>query len=114
MAYNKLNLVASSAGALLTNINHANRVNQTYQALVCVSGTFGGGTATLAVSPDGGTTLITLKDKLGSAISLTANGYANIEIAGYSNNNTKPLQVYAVLTGATSPNLNFTVFDNMG
>lgn len=114
MAYNKLTLSANTTGTLLTNVNHANRVNQTYQALITFTGTFGSGTVSLAVSPDSGVTLIVLKDKLGNSISFASNAYANIELGGYTNKNNLPLQIYAVLTGATSPSLNITSFDNMG
>jgi hypothetical protein len=114
MAYSKINLVASTTGALLVNVNAANRVKDSFLSCVMAYGNFGSGTLTLAVSPDGGTTFLPLKDKTGAAISLTSNGYANIEICGFTNNNTHPLQVHAVLTGATSPNLNIASFDNMG
>ena len=115
MAYTgPIALNGTSGSALLVNINKANRVNQTYQACVMLTLVSGTGTYTLAVSPDGGTTKIPLKDKNGTAISLTASGYANIEIAGYSNNNKVPLQVYAVLASGTAAVGNINVFDNNG
>lgn len=41
--------------------------------VVAYGSTFGGGTVTAQFSPNGGTTWITLKDLLGSNVSLTAN-----------------------------------------
>lgn len=111
---NRSYTLSANGNTKIGSVNAGNRDKLTWQALVCVNGTFGGGTVTLAVSPDNGTTLLTLKTKMENALSLTANGYANIEIAGFPNNNTVPLNVYAVLAGATSPAVTVTVFDNMG
>ncbi len=115
MAYTgPIALNGTSGSVLLANINRSSRVNQSYQACVMLTLVSGSGTYTLAVSPDGGTTKITLRDKNGSAISLTATGYANIEISGYTNNNKTPLQLYAVLASGTSAVGNINVFDNNG
>lgn len=115
MAYTgAIPLNGTSGTALLVNINKANRVNTSYQAIVMLTLVSGAGTYTLAVSPDGGTTKIPLKDKNGNAISLTATGYANVEICGFSNNNNKPLQLYAVLASGTAAVGNINVFDNNG
>ena len=115
MAYTgPIPLNGTSGNALLVNVNRSSRVNQSYQACVMLTLVSGAGTYTLAVSPDGGTTKIPLRDKNGSAVSLTASGYANIEISGYSNNNKVPLQVYAVLASGTAAVGNINVFDNNG
>lgn len=112
MTWQKTNLLATTTGTQIGTVQHGNRALAQWSALVLASGTWGSGTLTLAISPDGGTTLITLKDKLGNAISLTGNGYANIEVCGFSNLNASALTIWAVLAGATSPNLNVIVADN--
>jgi hypothetical protein len=61
-------------------------------------GTFGGGTATLEVSPDGGTTWFLL------AAGLTANGLQHVLAA----NNVEQL-ARVKLTGSTSPTLTMFV-----
>jgi hypothetical protein len=62
-----------------------------------VWGTFGGGTATLKKSPDGGTTYYAVDTET----TLTANGGAQFTSA--------PCKLLVNLDGATSPNLNYEI-----
>lgn len=85
----------------------------TYNATICVSGTFGGGTVTLQLSPDNGTTKIPLKDQSGSVWSATANDVIEIEIGNSSHNSDNPI-LYATNAGGVGVNMTVTVFDNVG
>ena len=93
----------------------------TAKALVCVvvvmfspqgafgdTGTFGGGTATLQASPDGGTTWVDVLDQASTAITFTANKAVNVEVAS---DGLQPVRLSINLTGSTSPNLSFVIFD---
>lgn len=81
-----------------------------YMATIMVSGTWGGGTIAWKVSPDGGTTKLTMKDASGTAYASTADDNFTINLG---NGDTESPQFYASLTGATSPSLTITVFDNL-
>lgn len=84
-----------------------------YKATISIYGTFGGGTATLKMSSDGGTTKYALKDAPGSSgsdITYTANGSANIEL-GFSDDNDTEFKLYVSLAGATDPEITIDVFD---
>lgn len=73
-------------------------------------GTFGGGTASLEASPDGGTTWVAILDQSGTAITFTANGVVNFELYADQDpiaaNKTK---IRLTLAGATAPTLNYII-----
>ena len=77
------------------------------------TGTFGGGTVAYFASPDNGTTLIPLKVAAVTAYTVTANDYLNFPDFGASNNLTTKLSIWAQLTGATTPSVTISVFDNI-
>lgn len=83
-----------------------------YCATIAVSGSFGGGTVTLQMSPDGGTTKIPLKDQSGSVWSITANDAIDI-ILGTGGKNNDQIILYATNTGGTEISLTANVFDNL-
>ena len=60
-------------------------------------GDFGGGTAALQMSPDGGTTWLNVDRPGDTYVTFTANGEGGIELA--------PCFLRVNLTGATNPNL---------
>jgi hypothetical protein len=64
-------------------------------------GDFGGGTATLQMSPDNGTTWINVDHPGDTYCTFTANGEGGFELT--------PCFLRVNLTGATSPNLTFRV-----
>lgn len=71
---------------------------------------FGGGTLTIQLSPNGGTTKVNASKPDGNALAFTANGAQNIETAyGNSQNG---IDVYATLSGSTTPNVIVDLFDN--
>lgn len=99
--------------ATTTEIAVANKPRNAdfYFASIATSGTFGGTTVTLQMSPDGGTTKIGLKDQSGSAYSITAADVIDIQL-GCGGTNTDQIRLYAVTTGGTGININVDVFDN--
>lgn len=70
--------------------------------LVSVTGTFNGATATLSVSPDGGTTYAPLEDNAGTAIAFTADGATTIKIPCAVANQDAPV-ILAVTTSVANP-----------
>lgn len=85
---------------------------QSYAATFFIDGNDGGGTWTLQVSPDGGTTKYTVKNTLGSDITGTAAAYHNYVLAGDSGANSGNMKLYLVLSGAVAPTLKYYNFDN--
>lgn len=82
-----------------------------YFATVSVFGsTFGSGTVTMKYSPDGGTTKLDITDTAGNALTFTANGGRNIELAFGAGST--PLKIYASMGSSTSPNVNVYLDDN--
>lgn len=84
---------------------------QSFGATVFFQGTFGSGTATLQISPDGGLTKHTVFDENGDDIVFTQAGYANF-VFGNASDNAGDLSLYVNLAGATSPSLSIILFDN--
>lgn len=114
MATTLTTLTANTAGTVIGYMQR-NQSATEYVATLAAYGTFGGGTLSYAISPNGGTTLITLKTSAGSAYSTTSNDL--IEYRGgtptpYAPQSQGQEALYAVLTGATSPNINIKVMDN--
>lgn len=76
-----------------------------------LGGDFGGGSVSFSVTLDGGVTLYPLTDLTGSQPTFTASQAVPIsnlgdpEVGGV-------YELYATLSGATSPDLNITVVDN--
>lgn len=76
-----------------------------------VYGTFGGGTVTVNVSPDSGTTLLPLAPINGSSPSITAAGAYTFKI-GNGDKNTDQPKVYVAIGAATNPVLSIVAWDN--
>lgn len=108
---NELNVTGDTADVLLATV-HRRRESQSYAASVFVQGSFGSGTATLQVSPDGGTTKYTIVDAAGEDAVFSANGYTNFVLGGGSENIGEAPQIYVNLAGASGANLNVILFDN--
>lgn len=73
---------------------------------------FGGGTVTMFVSPDGGTTKVALKDAIsGTAISTNASAMFTIRL-GNGSTNSDQLIIYATMASSTAPSVSVTVADN--
>lgn len=76
-------------------------------------GTWGSGTITYKISPDGGTTKIALKDASGTSITSTADDNFTINLAGGSTNTDAP-KLYVTMAGATNPSVTVVLYDNNG
>lgn len=103
------------ADAALQEVCRVNRRkdSQEWMANTFVYGTFGGGTMTLFVSPDGGTTKIALKDSIaGTAISVASTAAMNTVRLGNGDKNNEFLIIYATVAGSTNPALTVAIFDN--
>lgn len=110
------NFTADAAYTEITTCAKPSGDRDSYVATISVYGTFGGGTVTIFMSPDNGTTKIALIDPLTSAaISLTSARAFNIKAgAGSGNAGATDVKLYATLAGSTGANLNITVHDNLG
>jgi hypothetical protein len=84
-----------------------------FKATIAVSGDFDGGTVTLQMSPDGGTTKINLRDVTGTIASITAADAYNIEL-GFGGTNGDNIKLYATMDGSSesTTGVNVAVFDN--
>ena len=83
----------------------------TWQATILAYGTWGGGTITWQISPDGGTTKIPLKDISGASITSNADDNFTVNLGGGSTNSDAP-QIWATLASATGASINIVVYDN--
>ncbi len=79
---------------------------------ILARGTFGGGTLSFFVSDDDGATLIPLKDLTRSAITFTGNDYIDGDIRGTTSTNSDVFEIWATLSGATSPSITVNIRDN--
>lgn len=80
-------------------------------ATIIAWGSWGGGTITWQISPDGGTTKLALKDISGNSQTSAADDNFTIEL-GAGRNLTDAPKLYATLAGSTAPILNIVVYDN--
>lgn len=112
MARNSITFAADASLTKIMTIGR-NRNLKTWFGTVAVYGTFGSGTITMFMSPDGGTTKVAVtKDNNSVAIgTLNAAAVFNLEF-GNGDSNTDKIILYATLAGATNPALTVAVFDN--
>jgi hypothetical protein len=100
--------------AQLLSIIQRRRTDDGFQATILAyagTGSWGGGTLAYYLSPDGGTTLIPLKDLSGNAITSNADDNVNVNLGNSSHNNDR-LQLWGKMTGGTSSNITVAVYDN--
>ena len=94
-------------GAKIYNPNNGTNIYQ----VVYASGTFGGGTLTIQISNDGGTTWFAATNSVGN-VTFTGDGADRLFLlAGDVRNNDKQIKVRGSLSGATSPDINVTIAD---
>lgn len=111
MARYTINMVADAALTYVCTVNKK-RASNDYEGTAFASGTFGSGTITLFVSPDGGTTKVPLLNTSNTAISIATAAMASFRLAGSGSTNADSMIIYATLAGSTNPNLNVTIYDN--
>lgn len=113
MAKYTIIFAADAANTKIATLQRRN-VAQVWEATSFVYGTFGGGTVTLFVSPDGGTTKVALKDWVsGTAVSVATTAAMNFLRLGNGGTNSDNLILYATLAGSTNPALTVAIFDNL-
>lgn len=78
-----------------------------------IYGTFGAGTVSVLLSPDGGTTTIPATNPDGSPITATANKVFNLTL-GSGGRLTNCIKLYFSIAGSTAATVNCDVFDNRG
>lgn len=101
----------SADGSVLLGTVHRRRGGYDYLATILVYGTWGSGTITYYLSPNGGTTKIAMKDLSGTTITSTADDNVNVQL-GTGHTNTDDLSIWATLAGATNPSLTLKLYDN--
>lgn len=111
MARYTLNMIVDASLTYVCTVNKKRDLTA-FEGTAFVSGTFGSGTVTLFVSPDGGTTKVPLLNTAGTAISIAAAAMAMFRLAGSGSTNSDSMMIYATLAGSTNANLNVTVYDN--
>lgn len=80
-----------------------------FASIVCY-GTFGGGTITIQMSPDGGTTKMDVPNQAGASTTFTANSVQNIELG--NGDGLTAMKLYATMAGSTSASVVVEVWDN--
>lgn len=111
MAKYTATLNAQSTNVFLFDVHKPRGGEDCCTFTVMASGTFGAGTVTINVSPDGGTTLAPLAPINGSSPSITALGAYTFKIGNGDKNADQP-KIYAAVGVATNPVLTLTVWDN--
>lgn len=112
MAKYTATFTADAANTYVCTVNKKRDLTDWF-ATAFVTGTFGGGTVTLLISPDGGTTKVPLLNTSNVAISTgTAGAMSSIRLGGSGSTNSDSMIIYATLTGSTNPALTVAIFDN--
>lgn len=106
------NITANNQTVYLCDI-HKKRDFHEWKAGVIVYGTFSGGTVTLYISPDNGSTLVPMMDASGTPITSTANDNYTTSFGGTAKNN-DAAKLYVGITGATTPTITYAIYDNNG
>lgn len=111
MAKYTLTFAADAALVELCTVNKVRALTEWF-ANIFVYGTFGGGTVTLFISPDGGTTKVPLLSTAGAAISIgTTGAMVSVRLAD-GGTNADAMKIYATLSGSAAPALTVALFDN--
>ena len=101
------NLTADGRSQALPIKNTPRGSGATNEKTVSVTGTFGGGTATLQMS-ENGTIWFDVLDAAGAAVTFTANKAVNVKINSDPQN---PVQLSINLAGATNPDLSMKIYN---
>lgn len=78
---------------------------------ITTTGSHGGGTIAWNISPDGGATLIPITTSPGVSVTTNASTSFNVNL-GNTSANTENLQIVAVMSGSTSPNVTVRAYSN--
>lgn len=99
--------VTFNADASLTSLGYVGT-----EGVIQIGGTFGGGTITLFVSMDGGTTKNALKDLSGTAYSATAADTFSYKLP-FKDDTSAGAILYGTLAGATAPSVTVKIIDTL-
>jgi hypothetical protein len=101
----------ADAALVQLHICHRPRGADWYNASTQIGGDLGGGTVTMFVSLDNGTTKNPLKDLTGTAYSTNTVDTFNFRLAATSENSNQII-IYATLAGAVAPDMSIVTIDN--
>jgi hypothetical protein len=104
-------LSAQNTNAYLFDVHKPRNGSDCCTFTVGVYGTLGGGTVTINISPDSGTTLLPLAPINGSSPSITAAGAYTFKIGNGSTNTDAP-KIYVAVGSATTPAISIVAWDN--
>lgn len=110
MAKYTINLSANTTGMYVCHVKKPHTLLK-WEASLTGYGTYGGGTLAWFMTPDAGATLIALTDLVDTAVSMTTNKVYNAALCTGAKNNDQ-LQIWVTLSGATTPSLTVTAYDN--
>lgn len=95
---------------LLATVNKPHNADF-WVATFAAYGTWGSGTITWQFSPDGGSTLLTMKDLSGTNMTSSDDDNFNVNL-GDGSTNSDAIKVYATMAGSSGANVNVVIFDN--
>lgn len=84
-----------------------------YGIEIHLTGNFGGGSVSIFRSLDDGVTKIYERTLSGGTYNITGNDYVPIKIYGWSATNGQDITLHAETSGATTPSITLTAFDNV-
>ncbi len=102
--------ITTDGDYFICNLTKSGKLNE-YRYAANVYGTFGGGTVTLKISTDGGTTKVAMMDASGAPITSTANDNYTGQWGNGSTNLDAP-KLYATMSGGTAAAVTYDFFDN--
>lgn len=102
--------ITADGDTFICNVNKK-RDFEAWRATFIASGTWGSGTITWKISPNGGTTKVPLKDSSGASITSNADDNFDVTLGAGGTNSDCP-KIYATMAGSTNPSVSVVVFDN--
>jgi len=104
-------LSAQNTNAKVFDVHKPRNGSESCLFTLGVYGTFGTGTVTVNLSPDGGITLLPLAPINGSSPSITANGAYTFKVGNGDKIDDYP-SIYVAIGAATNPDLDIVAWDN--
>lgn len=109
---NNAAVITADGDYYICDVNKKRDLVQWFGTIIAY-GTWGSGTITYKISPDGGTTKIALKDASGNSITSNADDNFTLNLAGGAKNSDAP-KLYASLAGSTNASITVALYDNNG
>jgi len=105
--------ITADGDTFICDVNKKRDLVQWFAFVNVYGSSFGGGTVTLKISTNGGTTKVAMMDASGSPITSTAADNYTINVAGGCKNDDAP-KIYASMSGSTNPSVTLDLLDNNG